>query len=98
MAAPTWLQRVADKLVVCFHGSTRIRIWQADGKAQGNILGGASQSQSERLLRLVLELKPEGAGTVDIVNDSRGHTSIRVHGSIADEGIEQRLRNTLLNM
>ena len=98
MAAPSWCQRFADKFAVCVHGGARVRVWQADGKAQGSVYGGASQLQAERLLRLVLDLKPEGSGTVDVVHDGRGHTRISVRGSLADDGFEQRLRNVLVNL
>ena len=98
MAGPSWFQRFADRFAVCVHGGARVRVWQADGKALGCVFGGASEVQAERLLQRVLELKPERSGTVDIVNDGRGHMRITVRGPLADENLEQRLRNTLVNL
>ncbi|MCY3024412.1 MAG: hypothetical protein NTW87_36015 [Planctomycetota bacterium] len=95
MAPPSWLQTTADKLAVWLHGGVRVRVWHADGKAQGSARGGNSSAQAARLLRTVLDLEPEGSGTVDLVSDGSGHWRITVRGSIADPTFEQRLRNVV---
>jgi hypothetical protein len=95
MARPSWLQTIADRLAVALHGGVRIRVWQEDGKAQGAVRGGASTAQAARFLRTVLDLQPEGAGTVDFVGDGHGHWRITVRGSISDPTFEQRLRNVV---
>ena len=94
MAAPTLLQRVADSLAVTMSGGVRVRVL-ADGS--GVVRGRTTGPPPERLLRTVLELEPQGPGTVDLVSQTRGRWRASASGALAEPRFQQRRRNVLGN-
>ena len=88
------LERTSDWLAVTLGGGVRVRVFE-DGR--GTVHGRTPGPPPERILRLVLELAPDRAGTVDVRHDGRGRWTIRGGGALADPRLEQRLRNVLGN-
>jgi hypothetical protein len=94
----SFLQRCADRLAT-LGTNVRVRVLVApDGEMECIAGGGSSRLSAARARALVLGLGPTRAGTVDLFAHPRGGWSIRVRGELRQEGLEQRLRNMLVNL
>jgi len=93
VSGPTFFQDIADRIAVA-GGGVRVRV--LDGGAEGVVRGRTPGPPPERILKLVLELGPAAAGTVDLRNES-GRWRIRASDALGGDRFEQRLRNVLGN-
>jgi hypothetical protein len=93
VSEPTFFQDIADRIAVA-GGNVRVRIFP--GGAEGVVRGRTPGPPPERILKLVLELGPGGAGTVDLRNEG-GRWRIRASEELGGDRFEQRLRNVLGN-
>jgi hypothetical protein len=89
----TFFQEIADRLAVV-GGGMRVRIFV--GGAEGVVRGRTQGPPPEKILKLVLELGPGAAGTVDLRNDN-GRWRIHASEELGGDRFEQRLRNVLGN-
>jgi hypothetical protein len=96
--APGFLERFLDKVAVAWTGGVRIRVHSEGDRLLGTALGRTPGPPPERIVRIVLELAPQGPGTIDVVHHAQGHWMVRTRGELADPRLEQRLRNTLGNL
>ena len=93
---PTFWQNLADRGATLF-GGVRVRVLRAGDAPEAVFRGRVPGLPPERIRALVLELKPEGTGTVDIQVRKKGGFKVVTRGVLADGGLEQRLRNVLVN-
>jgi hypothetical protein len=82
-------------LAVGWHGGVRVRILEGVPEPCGVVRGRTPGPPPDRLLQIVLDLKPAGAGTVDLIHDGRNNWQVRATGALAEPGFRQRLRNVL---
>jgi hypothetical protein len=86
-----------DTLAVCFKGSVRVRvIMNASGVTVYAIGQKLKRMPADRLARIVEDLKPGSAGTIDVWY-SDGSWTTRASSSLREDGFVQRLRNVLVN-
>lgn len=97
MPEPGLFTKLSDSFVVSCKGGVRVRVWQHEGGAQAMVLGRMKRIAPERLMALVLELKPEGSGAVHFHYLGNRNWKIRVSRSLAGDNLEQRLRNVVVN-
>jgi hypothetical protein len=97
MHKPGFLAKLSDLLAVSWNGGVRVRVWQDNNRAQAAVLGKMKGFPPERLMALVIELKPTGCGTVHFHNIGNRNWKIRVSGSLSEDNLEQRLRNIVVN-
>jgi hypothetical protein len=97
MSAPGFLENLADKAAISWTRGVRIRVWRDGERLRGRALGRTPGVPPERILDIVLDLEPQGAGTIDLVHEQRGSWTVRTRGTLADPRLEQRLRNVLGN-
>lgn len=95
---PTLLQRWSDWRAT-LGTNVRVRVL-IDGQGQVECVarGGCSKLSAARARALVFELGPRHAGTVDLFAHPRGGWVVKVDGPLHEEGLEQRLRNMLINL
>lgn len=97
MPEPGFLANISDSLAVNWNGGVRVRVWQDNAGPQARVLGKVKGLPPERLMGIVLELKPSGSGTVHFQNHGDRNWKIQISGSLADDNLEQRLRNIVVN-
>ncbi len=95
MSAPGFLENLADRAAISWTRGVRIRVWREGERLKGRALGRTPGPPPERIVGMVLDLAPQGAGTIDLVHEARGSWTVRTGGALADPRLEQRLRNVL---
>ncbi len=98
MSAPTFFNRLSDRVYLFFNSGIRIRIWNDPANGFQCSVSGNSDPRYERLARYLEEMRPEGEGVIDAVAEGRGKIQVRMRGTITDGVFEQRLRNMLMNL
>ena len=89
--------RFADSLAVWSHGGIRVRVRVFPTDIQVITVGRTPGIPADKLARLIRDLKPETSGTIDVLQDGRGHWRIRVSGGLQRDGFDQRVRNVVVN-
>jgi len=97
MSKPGIFTQLIDSFIVSCKGGVRVRVWQEAGAAHASVLGTVRGFRQEKLMAMVLELKPSGSGVVDFYNLGTRNWKIRISGSLTDDNLEQRLRNMVVN-
>lgn len=97
MPEPGFFSKLADSLAVSWNGGVRVRVWRDGGAACASVFGKMKGIPPEKLMAMVLDLEPEGSGTVHFHDHGNGNWKISVSGSLAEDNLEQRLRNVVVN-
>jgi len=98
MSAPTFFNRLSDRVYLFFNSGIRVRVWTDPANGFQYKVSGNSDPRYERLMRYLEEMRPEGEGIIDAVEEGRGKISVRLRGTITEGVFEQRLRNMLMNL
>ncbi len=97
MPEPGFFEKLSDSLAVRWNGGVRVRVWQDGGAVRASVLGKMKGVPPEKLMAMVLDLKPVGSGTVHFQNPGERSWKIRVNGSLTEDNLDQRLRNMVVN-
>lgn len=98
MSAPTFFNRLSDRVYLFFNSGVRVRIWNDPASGFCFKISNNTDPRYERLIRYLEEMRPEGEGIIDAVAEGRSKIHVRMRGSITEGVFEQRLRNMLMNL
>lgn len=98
MSAPTFLNRLSDRIYLFFNSGVRVRIWNDPASGFQFSISSNSDPRYGRLVRYLEEMRPEGDGIIDAVAEGRGKIRVRMRGTITEGVFEQQLRNMLTNL
>ncbi|HYG74189.1 MAG TPA: hypothetical protein VEK08_04210 [Planctomycetota bacterium] len=90
------LERISDYLALLLNGGIRVRVKMHNGQPQISGSGRAGRLNSQDLVRIIADLKPDAEGTIDVHQAERG-CRVNVSGRLNESNFAQRLRNVIVN-
>ena len=85
-----------DRLAVWWSGGLRVRVLKGMPQPIVVVAGGLKDLPGKEALELVLELKPDARGVVDMVKADGGkYWKVRIRGPLNEGNFAQQVRNAL---